>query len=58
MCSTQRDSLTKYLQYPSRYPSRFRVIYHDFLLIVVQKKPNLFTSKAHPLPMQETDNLA
>ena len=49
MYSTQRDGLTKYLQYPSRYPSRFGVIYHVFLLIVVQKKPNLFTSKAKPL---------
>ena len=49
MYSIQRDRLTKYLQYPSRYPSRFGVIYHVFLLIVMQKKPNLFTSKAKSL---------
>ena len=49
MYSISRDRLTKYLQYPSRYPSRFGVIYHVFLLIVMQKKPNLFTSKAKSL---------
>jgi len=44
-----RDRLTKYLQYPSRYPSRFEVIYHVFLLIIMQEKPDSFTSKAKPL---------
>ena len=49
MYSIPRDRLTKCLQYPSRYPSRFGVIYHVFLLIVMQEKPNLFTSKAKSL---------
>ena len=44
-----RDRLTKCLQYPSRYPSRFGVIPHVFLLIIMQKKPDSFTSKAKPL---------
>lgn len=32
-----------------RYPSRFGVIYHVFLLIIMQEKPDSFTSKAKPL---------
>ena len=37
MCPISRDRLTKCLQYPSRYPSRFGVIYHVFLLIVSKR---------------------
>ena len=49
---TQRDRLTKCLQYPSRYPSRFGVIPHVFLLIIMQKIPDSFTNKANPMPMR------
>ena len=42
----KRDRLMKCLQNPSRYPSRFGVIYHVFLLIIMQKMLDSFTSKA------------
>ena len=42
----KRDRLTKCLRNPSRYPSRFGVIYHVFLVNIMQKMLDSFTSKA------------